>query len=651
MKLSRISKKIIFIVTVAMLIMVSAVLGVSVILSKSETDKLIVSQTQTGAKVLKDEIDSQASRLESIALTWSRNEFDRNVIVYTDFEYAQKQWEYSLGSEHDFVAIFDTLGRLIWGSDNYKLAEPKCKLVKDGVTTLKGLFADPNLPLSVQYVAPILDNRTGEMLGSIIVGMDMAECNYLDRVKEQTTAESMIFSDNTCVATTLADENEVRFVGFQMVDSIYQAVVVNGTENYQLNRNFQGENFYVQYSPLYDYTGETIVGAYLAGISLAESDASFITMVVTAVGVAIVVLVVSAVILIAATKKMVGTPIVQANKIAEEMRTGHLESESGHFVFGNDEIGDFSRKLEEAKQTLNDYIKDISRMLSAMADGDFSQSPEFEYIGDFKEIQTSFDKIRENLSGLIRNISSSADSLMQGTAQMSEGTQRVTAATTTQADAVKTLVSAINEISEAINTNTANAERADKLSKETAKKISLQDEEISNMLVAMDKIKESSGKIGEIIKTIEDIAFQTNILALNAAIEAARAGQAGKGFAVVADEVRNLAQKSAEAANNTTSLITASIDAVQHGAEIAESTAAAMGEVKSFSEQTSAIISEISSASERQTLSVQQIKDEAENIDLVTQQNASTAEQSAASCQELSQMSVVLKDQVSKLKT
>ncbi|MCH5196978.1 MAG: cache domain-containing protein [Oscillospiraceae bacterium] len=651
MKLSRISKKIIFIVTVAMLIMVSAVLGVSVVLSKSETDKLIVSQMETGAKVLKEELDSQMGRLESIALTWSRNELDMDVVVFKDFSIVQERWDYSRESDNDFLAVYDPLGKLIWASSNYNIAEPQYDAVMDGITVLKGLFTDPNVPLSLQYIAPIQDNRTGEMLGQIIIGMDMSECGYLDKVKDQTTAESMIFSDNKCVATTLADENGKRFVGFEMVESIYQAVVVNGTENYTANRNFQGESFLVQYSPLYDYTGETIVGAYLAGISLAESDASFITMVVTAVGVAVVVLVVSAVILIAATKKMVGEPIIQANRIADEMRTGQLESEGGHITFGNDEIGDFSRKLEEAKQTLNDYIKDISRMLSAMADGDFSQSPEFEYIGDFKEIQTSFDKIRENLSGLIRNISSSADSLMQGTAQMSEGTQKVTEATTTQAGAVKTLVSAINEISEAINTNTANAERADKLSKETAKKISLQDEEISNMLVAMDKIKESSGKIGEIIKTIEDIAFQTNILALNAAIEAARAGQAGKGFAVVADEVRNLAQKSAEAANNTTSLITASIDAVQHGAEIAESTAAAMGEVKSFSEQTSAIISEISSASERQTLSVQQIKDEAENIDLVTQQNASTAEQSAASCQELSQMSVVLKDQVSKLKT
>ncbi|MCH5204974.1 MAG: cache domain-containing protein [Oscillospiraceae bacterium] len=651
MKLSKISKKIIVIVTVSMIIMVSAVLSVSVFLSKSETDKLIVSQTETGAKVLKNELDSQMARLESIALTWSRNELDMDVVVFKDFSIVQERWDYSRASDNDFLAVYDPLGKLIWSSYNYKLAEPRYKDVYDGITVVKGLFTDPNVPLSLQYVAPIQDNRTGEMLGEIIIGMDMSEDGYLDNVKGQTNAESMIFSDNTCVATTLLDTDGSRFVGFEMVDNIYQAVVINGAEEYKAQRNFHGTNYYVQYSPLYDYTGENIVGAYLAGISLAESDASFVIMVVTSIGVALIILAVSAIILVAATNKMVGRPIDEANIIAEEMRTGRLDNEHANFHFGDDEIGDFSRKLEEAKKTLNDYIKDISRMLSAMSEGDFSQSPEFKYIGDFKEIETSFDKIREHLSGLIRNISVSADSLMSGTEQMSEGTQRVTEATQTQAEAVRTLVSAINEVSDEIHKNTENAERADKLSNETAEKISLQDKEISNMLSAMDEIKTSSNKIGEIIKTIEDIAFQTNILSLNAAIEAARAGQAGKGFAVVADEVRNLAAKSAEAANNTTSLINASIEAVRHGAEIAESTAAAMGQVKSFSEQTSAIISEISTASERQTLSVNKIKSEAENIDTVTQQNASTAEQSAASCQALSQMSVILKEQVAKLKT
>lgn len=649
MKLSRISKKIILIVTIAMVVNVLAILSVSIILSKNQTDKMLVSQTQTGAKVLKNDLDSQLARLESIAVTWARNELDADIVVFKDFTVVQERWDYSRESDNDFIAVYDPLGRLIWASSNYNLAEPHYDFAIDGLTVTKGLFVDPNVPLSAQYIAPITDNRTDEMLGEIIIGMDMSESGYLDKVKSQTNAESMIFSDKKSCATTILDADKKRFTGFEMPDAVYNNVVKNGKE-YEGSINILNTRYYAQFVPLYNYNNETIVGAYCAGISTGESDRSFISMFIVSIIVSLVILTLSALVLVYSTRKMVGQPIVEANRIAEDMRTGMLSNEHNNFSFGNDEIGDFSRKLEEAKKTLNDYIKDISRMLSAMAEGDFSQSPEFEYVGDFMEIRTSFDKIREHLSGLIQNISVSADSLLSGTSMMSEGTQRVTEATSTQAEAVRSLVGAINEVSEGIRKNTENAGIADKLSKETAEKISLQDKEISNMLKAMEDIKESSGKIGEIIKTIEDIAFQTNILSLNAAIEAARAGQAGKGFAVVADEVRNLASKSAEAASNTTSLINASIEAVQHGAEIAESTAATMSEVKSFSEQTNAIISEISTASERQTLSVKQIKSEAENIDAVTQQNASTAEQSAASCEELSGMAGVLKEQVARLK-
>lgn len=649
MKLSKISRKIVSIVTIAMVITVTAVLAVSIMLSRSQSDKLLVSQTSTGAKVLKNGLDSQISRLESIAVTWARNELDAEAVVFKEFKRVQERWDYSRESDSDFIAIFDPLKKLVWSSENYNLATANLDFVMDGVTVVKGLFVDENVPLCIQYIAPIIDNRTGEMLGEIIIGMDMSESGYLDKVKEQTNAESMIFTGKNCYATTITDNNGGRFKDVEMPNAAYKAVVENGGE-YKGQMRINGSNYYIQLAPLYDYTGETIVGAYFAGISSADADKSFVFMIIMSFVLGIIALTVCAISLIVLTNKMVGKPIVEANRIAEDMRTGELSNEETDFTFANDEIGDFARKLEEAKKTLNDYIRDISRLLSAMADGDFSQTPEFEYVGDFCEIKTSFDKIRENLNGLIQNISVSADSLMSGTAQMSEGTMRVTEATSTQAQAVRTLVSAINEVSEDIRKNTENAEKADMLSKKTAEKISLQDKEISNMLGAMEEIKESSNKIGEIIKTIEDIAFQTNILSLNAAIEAARAGQAGKGFAVVADEVRNLASKSAEAASNTTSLITASIEAVQHGAEIAENTARTMSEVKSFSEQTSAIISDISNASERQTNSVKQITMEAENIDAVTQQNASTAEQSAASCEELSGMAVVLKEQVAKLK-
>ena len=646
-KMSKITKKILSIVTIALVIMVAIIVTVSVFVSKNHSDEVLISQVSVGVGVLENDVKVQLDRLKGIALSWGGEGMDYMAVTGKNLDKVTKRWEESKSSAYDFACICDLGGQIVWKSDNYSLSSSRINDVIEG-DPISGIFTDSAVELSAQYMGPITFNDTGEIVGMMLVGMDMREYGYLDNVKQQTGSEVSLFSGSKRYSTTLADETGTRVVDTEMDEHIIQTVLKDG-KAYVGQAVLFGQNHFVNYQPMMDYDGN-IVGAYFSGMSSASSDASFAKMVMFSVIIAVVVLIVIDLLMMVFVRNVVGKPILESNRIAEEMRTGQLSTPDSTFNFGNDEIGQFAKKLEDAKHNLRDYISDISRLLSMMAEGDFTGEPSLEYIGDFEQIDKSFKQIRSNLSEIIRQISTSADSVRKGAEQMSDGTMRLAEGTSKQAASIETLAGAIDEISEQIKNNTENAEKADNLSKVTADRITNQDREIKNMLSAMDEIKSRSNEISVIIKTIEDIAFQTNILSLNAAIEAARAGEAGKGFAVVADEVRNLASKSAEAASNTNALITATIDAVSNGAEIAERTAAAMTEVKSFSEQTAEYISRISEASAVQSESVRRVEEDADQIRAVTEQNSSTAEESAASCEELTGMSAVLHGEVSKLK-
>ena len=633
--MSRIGLKLVAVFMAGLIVAVATVNTIAMFMAASMLRTVVETQNISGLATVQSELSEEIFELE--AFIEMMDAFD-----YTlpgNGKDADTFWDTSYGSDSEYGAFFDTNGNIYWQSENYSSADFDLSRALNG--GWRGFVDDSAMGLALEVCMPI--ERGGTKIGVALLGLYISN-DWLDERKEETGLELTVFKDDVRFSTTLNDENGNRVTGTKMAENIAKIVLING-ESYHGEASILGQNYFVAYEPLPDIDGN-VIGAYFAGTSSAETDAMKAQLIISTIVAALIVAALSVAAITIVNKKVLIDPIKEANKLAEDMSLGQLRKESTDFKFGNDELGDFVRRLDSTKNQLNSYIGDINSTLSDMATGDFTVQPQVEYLGDFTEISESFDKIEESISDIVGSIVSSSHDVKNGAEQIAEGSQTLADGTVQQAAAVEELSASINDIAEKVQRSAQNAAEASKISMQTSDKITFQNNEVKSMLGAMDEIKEKSDRIQNIIQAIDDIAFQTNILALNAAIEAARAGAAGKGFAVVADEVRNLAAKSAESAKQTGELINATIDAVNKGTVIAESTAETMKQVTELAVQTNSYISDITAATEEQTQAISQVKVGIEKISQVVNQNSATAEETAASCQELNAQSSTLENNI-----
>lgn len=339
-------------------------------------------------------------------------------------------------------------------------------------------------------------------------------------------------------------------------------------------------------------------------------------------------------------------PLQNVTESSRNLSEGNLDFHID--VNSENEIGVLADSLNTSVQNLKLYISDITEVLDDMAAGNLGRESHIQYIGDFVQIQKAIGAISNELSQTMEQIHSSATQVDSGSNQVAVGAQSLAQGATEQASEVDNLQQMIEQITDQINNNAESAaittEEADKV----GEKITICNNQMHEMADAMEQISACSGEISKIIKTIEDIAFQTNILALNAAVEAARAGSAGKGFAVVADEVRNLAAKSADAAKDTTQLIEKTLQMVENGSNLTNLTQESLGSVVEGAELVTDQIKIISDASKEQEVAINRIKDSISQISTVIQSNSATSEESAAASEELAGQAQILKGLIGK---
>lgn len=301
-------------------------------------------------------------------------------------------------------------------------------------------------------------------------------------------------------------------------------------------------------------------------------------------------------------------------------------------------------------QDVKKRLSQLGQSADRIAEGDLVTEVVTSTGDELGDVAASFEIMRQRVHKVLLEINQGADQVAAGARNVSDASVALSQGASQQAASVEQLSASIAEIASQTASNAQNAEKANDLTVGTKEKAQLGNEEMQEMLSAMEEINASSANISKIIKVIDEIAFQTNILALNAAVEAARAGQHGKGFAVVAEEVRNLAARSAKAAKETTDMIEGSMAKVETGREIAHKTADALNAIVGDVSSVADIVANIAKASNEQKLALEQINQGVQQVSQVVQANSSTSEEAATASQNLNQQADIMRANVGKFR-
>ncbi len=510
----------------------------------------------------------------------------------------------------------------------------------NGKPIVSGAYEDAGSgKLVVTVAVPAYIRGSSEMTG--VIGIDISLdglSKNLSELKVGETGYVMVYDNDYDIVYHPNEDAKLKNLSEANYSDNLRTAIQNNTSMESISYERNGEEFHGSINVLEDF-GWTILSC-MPNKEFKSEVRSTSKM----VGIGFLLCAILLVIIISIRSKSIVKPIRKLNQVAQELAKGNLDVEMPKV--STDEVGALTTSISSIVGRLKMYILYIDEavdVLRGLGNGELVFEMKQNYVGEFKRLKVALLKVQEALSNTLFQISDAADHVTTGAEQGALAAQSLAHGATEQASTVEELSATVQELS---NDAQQDSEKATQAS-DNLDNIEVELEEsnrfMKDMLSSMDEITYQSNEIEKIIKTIEDIAFQTNILALNAAVEAARAGSAGKGFAVVADEVRNLAVKSGDAAKNTTVLIQNSIAAVRKGSDIANTTAESIENVSVKTKDVVKSIDEISSRYQQQAERLTQVSNGIEQISSVVQTNSATAQESAASSEELSAQANIMK--------
>lgn len=530
-----------------------------------------------------------------------------------DFDALTKSWYQNGVKSEDFI-----LGDVYFDEDSQSYVVGASGVLKDSNGEVRGVAAaDVYLDSISQIVSGVQIEDTG---GIFLVD---AQTDTIIGHKDKEIAGKKLSEVGSAMYTYAGEQIRAGKTGLTLNNGTYIQI-----------ENIPGSNW--------------VAVAYVSRAEVLEDLLQLTFNMLLVAAIAIILLILLIVILV---KRIIGVPVKELSQAATKIAEGELEQTITYR--SRDELGVLADDFNRVTLRLRDYvgyINEISEKLREIAGGNLAFTLEKEYAGEFEKIKIALEEISRELNRTMGQLQASSRDVAAGAEQVSSGATTLSQGSTEQAAEIETLAGHISAVSDSVHKIAKGAQEASHISGEVKKGLLSSNEKMQNMTEVIQKISDKSTEIHQIVKTIEDIAFQTNILALNAAVEAARAGEAGKGFAVVADEVRNLAGKSSEAAQETTVLLGQTVDAMEDGVRAARETAESMLSVVEDADKMSGLVDGIAEYTKEQDANTAEIISGIEQISTVVQTNVATAEASAAASEELSGQAAVLKGMVGRFR-